>query len=157
MQEPTFNAFQASASIEFVARKETRLLTAAVRVFVLASNVVGLAMLAVVGIGWVGGGGNRTQQVFARIYEAPVGSYFSLTDASGRSVAEPEPKLYGALSSAFADAAADTLLRRVLFGWNQPPHALHALPVATVEQRVVALLGRGDAGVFLRRDGLSGG
>ncbi len=122
----------------------------------IASNVVGLAMLAVVGIGWVGGGGNRSQQVFARIYEAPVGSYFSLTDASGRSLAEPEPKLYGTLSSAFADAAADTLLRRVLFGWNHPPHALHALPTATIEQRVVALLGRGDAGVFLRRDGLGG-
>lgn len=122
----------------------------------IASNVVGLAMLAVVGFGWVGGGGSRSQQVFARIYEAPVGSYFTLTDASGRSLAEPEPKIYGALSSAFADAAADTLLRRALFGWNHPPHALHALPVATIEQRVGALLGRADAGVFVRRDGLGG-
>lgn len=120
----------------------------------IASNVVGLAMLAVVGFGWVGGGGSRSQQVFARIAEAPVGSYFTLTDASGRGLADPEPKLYGTLSSAFADAAADTVLRRALFGWNHPPHALHALPVTAVEQRLGALIGRADAGVFVRRDGL---
>ena len=120
----------------------------------IASSVVGLAMLAVVGIGWVGGGGTRSQQVFARIAEAPCGSYFTLTDASGRSLAEPEPKLYGALSAAFADAAAETLLRRVLFGWNLSPAELHAQPVAALDQRVAALLGRGDAGPFVRRDGL---
>ena len=120
----------------------------------IASSVVGLAMLAVVGFGWVGGGGSRSQQVFARIAEAPCGAYFTLTDASGRSLAETEPKIYGALSAAFADAAAETLLRRCLFGWNLPPGELHAQPIGAVEQRVGALLGRADAGVFVRRDGL---
>jgi hypothetical protein len=122
----------------------------------IASSVVGLAMLAVVGFGWVGGGGSRSQQVFARIAEAPCGAYFTLTDASGRSLAEPEPKIYGALSAAFADAAAETLLRRALFGWNLSPGELHAQPVAALDQRIGALLGRADAGVFVRRDGLGG-
>jgi hypothetical protein len=120
----------------------------------IASSVVGLAMLAVVGFGWVGGGGSRSQPVFARIAEAPCGSYFTLTDAGGRSLAEPEPKLYGALSAAFADASAETLLRRVLFGWNLSPAELHAQPVAALDARVAATLGRGDAGPFVRRDGL---
>lgn len=119
----------------------------------IASSVVGLAMLAVVGVGWVGGGGSRSQPVFARISEAHCGAYFTLTDASGRSLAETEPKLYGALSAALADAAAETLLRRALFGWNLSPHELHAQPVGAVEQRMGALLGRADAGVFVRRDG----
>jgi hypothetical protein len=120
----------------------------------IASSVVGLAMLAVVGFGWVGGGGSRSQPVFARIAEAACGSYFGLTDAAGRSLAGPEPKIYGALSSALADAAAETLLRRCLFGWNLSPQELHAQPLGALDQRVAALLGRADAGVFVRRDGL---
>jgi hypothetical protein len=122
----------------------------------IASSVVGLAMLAVVGFGWVGGGGSRSQQVVARIAEAPCGSYFTLTEPSGRSLAEPEPKIYGALSAAFADAAAETLLRRALFGWNLSPSELHAQPVGAIEQRMGVLLGRADAGPFVRRDGLGG-
>ena len=45
MQAPTFQAFQASDSVRFVARKEARVLAAAARVLVLALNVQGLAGL----------------------------------------------------------------------------------------------------------------
>ena len=123
----------------------------------IASSVVGLAMLAVVGFGWVGGGGSRSQPVFARIMEAPVGSYFALTDAAGRSLADPEPKTYGALSAAFADASAETLLRRALLGWNLSPAELMAHPMGALEPRLGALVPRADAGVFVRRDGLGAG
>ncbi len=41
MQEPTFKAFQASASVQFAARKEAPLLAATARIAVLASNVAG--------------------------------------------------------------------------------------------------------------------
>ena len=41
LQEPTFKAFQASASVQFAARKETPALTATARIAVLASNVAG--------------------------------------------------------------------------------------------------------------------
>ncbi|TAK19997.1 MAG: hypothetical protein EPO40_32365 [Myxococcaceae bacterium] len=122
----------------------------------IASSVVGLAMLAVVGIGWVGGGGRSSQQVFVRIAEAPCGAYFTLTEPSGRSLSESEPKVYGALSSAFADASAEALLRRALFGWNLSPSDLHAQSLGAIEQRMGSLLGRADAGPFVRRDGLAG-
>ena len=45
MQAPTFQAFQASDSVRFVARKEARVLAAAARVLVLALNVQGPAGL----------------------------------------------------------------------------------------------------------------
>ena len=41
MQEPSFQTFQASDSVRFVARKESRALTAKARLVVLASNVAG--------------------------------------------------------------------------------------------------------------------
>jgi hypothetical protein len=121
----------------------------------IASSVVGLAMLAVVGVGWVGGGGGGSKTVRVHIAETRGGSYFTLTDDSGRGLAAPEPKLYASLSGALADAAAETLLRRVLLGWNVPSDALHAAPVEALDQGVTALLGRGDAGPFVRRDGLT--
>jgi hypothetical protein len=122
----------------------------------IASSVVGLAMLAVVGFGWVGGGGSRSQQVFVRIAEAPCGAYFTLTEPSGRSLSETEPKIYSALSAAFADASAEALLRRALFGWNLSLQRAPRPARRAMEQRMGSLLGRADAGPFVRRDGLAG-
>jgi hypothetical protein len=41
LQEPTFKAFQASASVQFSARKEAPALAATAHIVVLASNVAG--------------------------------------------------------------------------------------------------------------------
>ena len=41
LQEPSFKAFQASADVRFIARKESRALTATARVVLLAFNVAG--------------------------------------------------------------------------------------------------------------------
>jgi len=123
----------------------------------IASNVVGIALLAVVGVGWVGGGGGRSQTVQARIVETRGGAFFTLCEGSGHNLAGKEPKLYGTLCNALADAAAEALLRRTLFGWNLSPYELHRYPATALDARMGALLGGTDVGVFLRRDGLHAG
>ena len=117
----------------------------------IASAAVGLALLAVVGVGWVTTGGTRTQRFTVRVGAAPSGSFFSFTGTSGAPLAADQPKLYAALAAALVDASAEVLLRRVIFGWNASPADLRAVPDATLEGAVAARIPGLDAGLFLRR------
>lgn len=115
----------------------------------LASSLVGLTLLAVVGFGWVSTGAkSRPLQLRARIWEAPGGAGFTLHDPSGRALGHEAPKVAGGLLEALAEATAPMLLRRALSGWEVAPDALVYEPVASVEQRARALLAHVDVAPF---------
>ena len=116
-----------------------------------ASSVVGLALLAVVGVGWVSTGGSRTQRVTVCVGGAPTGSFLAINDGPARTLAATQPKIYTALATALLSAGAEMLLRRVLFGWNAAPHELASIPDATLDHAVASRVPGLDAGVFLRR------
>lgn len=114
-----------------------------------ASNVVGLGLLAVVGVGWVSlGSGNRVQRLRARIWEGPGGAGFSLTTPEGSPLARESAKLGGGLLESLAEASAATLLRRTLLGWDAPFEVLFRAPAAELDQRARALVPHADVAPF---------
>ncbi len=115
----------------------------------LASTMVGLTLLAVVGFGWIStGSGARTLRLRARIWEGPGGAGFTLQDAQGAPLARDAPKVAGGLLETLAEASAQTLLRRALSGWEVHPETLQREPVASVEQRARALVPYVDVAPF---------
>lgn len=116
----------------------------------LASNVVGLTLLAVVGVGWMTtGSGSSTTSATLRVWEAPGGAGFALLSDQGRPLADAAPKLAGGVLEALAELSAPLLLRRALYGWNLPSHALVMEPDAAIEARARALVPHIDLGPFL--------
>ncbi len=114
----------------------------------IASNVVGLTLLAVVGFGWVSTGGSRALRLRARIWEAPGGAGFTVHDASGAPLAREAAKVAGGLFEALAEASAATLLRRVLLGWERAPDALSREPLDSLDARARALVSHADIAPF---------
>jgi hypothetical protein len=116
-----------------------------------ASNVVGIALLAVVGVGWVTtGGGGGVQRVRARVWEVPGGAGFTLTEVSGAPLAKGSAKLAAALLTSLAELSATVLLRRVVNGWSAPLEHLLREPLSALEGRMRAVSPQADLGVFLR-------
>lgn len=114
-----------------------------------ASNVVGLGLLAVVGVGWVSlGSGGGVQRVRARIWEGPGGAGFSLTTPEGAPIARESAKLGGGLLASLAESCAATLLRRALLGWEAPFDALARTHPAELDQRARALVPHADVAPF---------
>ncbi|MEZ4392693.1 MAG: hypothetical protein R3A48_16510 [Polyangiales bacterium] len=114
-----------------------------------ASNVVGIALLAVVGVGWVSAGSGAPKRVRVRVWEGPGGAGFTLHDPSGLPLAKNDAKLAGALLGGLADLSATVLLRRAVTGWGPPLEALLAEPPAALEARVRALAPLADVALFM--------
>lgn len=114
-----------------------------------ASNVVGIALLAVVGVGWVSAGSGGPKRVRLRVWEGPGGAGFTLHDASGAPLAKTEAKLAGGLLLALADVSATILLRRAVTGWSAPIDALLAEHPSALEARVRALSPMADLALFM--------
>jgi len=116
-----------------------------------ASNVVGIALLAVVGVGWVTtGGGGGVQRVRARVWEVPGGAGFTLTEVSGAPLAKGSAKLAAALLTSLAELSATVLLRRVVNGWSAPLEQLLREPLSALDGRIRAVSPQADLAVFLR-------
>ncbi|MDP3274952.1 MAG: hypothetical protein Q8Q09_07120 [Deltaproteobacteria bacterium] len=115
----------------------------------IASNVIGLTLLAVVGVGWVSGGSNSVQHVVVTVTDAPGGAAFKLTDRNDVPVGKDNAKIAGGLLESIAQLAAPLLLRRILYGWNAPAHALLQESNATVEARARALIATVDLAPFV--------
>jgi hypothetical protein len=114
----------------------------------IASNVVGLTLLAVVGVGWVSAGGRAPVVAFARIWESPGGASFALLDEQGQALAATAPKIAAGVLTSLAEVSATMLFRRALYGWNVAPHALVAEPDAALDARARALVPHADVGLF---------
>lgn len=115
----------------------------------IASNVVGIALLAVVGVGWVSTGGGGPQRVRLRVWEAPYGSGFTLCDPAGAPLARSNAKLAAVVLRSVAELGALALLRRTVNGWSAPLEALSTEPVGALDARVKALCPTADSAVFL--------
>jgi hypothetical protein len=83
------------------------------------------------------------------VWEAPGGAGFALLSDQGRPLADAAPKLAGGVLEALAELSAPLLLRRALYGWNLPSHALVMEPDAAIEARARALVPHIDLGPFL--------
>lgn len=115
----------------------------------IASNVVGIALLAVVGVGWVTtGSGGGVRSVRARVWEGPSGAGFSLTETSGAPLAKRDAKLASALLSGLASLSASALLRRVINGWSAPMEQLLLEPPESLDARARAVSPETDLAVF---------
>jgi hypothetical protein len=116
-----------------------------------ASNVVGIALLAVVGVGWVTtGGGGGVQRVRVRVWEMPNGAGFTLTEVSGAPLAKSGAKLAAALLTSLAELSATVLLRRVVYGWSVPLEQLLREPLSALDGRMRTMSPQADLAVFLR-------
>lgn len=114
----------------------------------IASNVIGLTLLAVVGIGWISAGGGGTQTVQVRIMEAPGGAGFTLTDSQGNPLARNNGKLAGGLLESLSMLSAGVLMRRTLLGWNLSPQSLVAESPAGLEARARGIVPHIDLAPF---------
>lgn len=114
----------------------------------IASNVIGLTLLAVVGVGWISAGGGGTQTVQVRIMEAPGGAGFTLTDSAGKPLARDNAKLAGGLLESLAMLSAGVLMRRTLLGWNLSPQALVAESMGALDARARAIVPHVDLAPF---------
>ncbi|MBL8679471.1 MAG: hypothetical protein JNK05_09915 [Myxococcales bacterium] len=115
----------------------------------IASNVIGITLLAVVGVGWISSGSGSSQTVRVRIMEAPGGAGFLLADAQDNPLAKDSAKIAGGLLESLAVLSAGVLARRVLLGWNVSPQALVSEPVASLDARARALVSHIDLAPFL--------
>lgn len=115
----------------------------------IASNVIGLTLLAVVGVGWISTGGSGTQIVQVRVMEAPGGAGFQLLDSRANPLAKDNAKLAGGLLESLAMLSAGVLVRRALLGWNVSPQALVAEPQGALDARARALVPHADLGPFV--------
>lgn len=115
-----------------------------------ASNVVGIALLAVVGVGWVTTGGGGVQRARVRVWEAPNGAGFTLTEASGAPLAKSAAKVAAALLTSLAELSATVLLRRVVYGWSVPLEQLLREPLNALDGRMRSVSPQADLSVFLR-------
>lgn len=114
----------------------------------IASNVIGLTLLAVVGVGWISSGGGGTQTVQVRIMEAPGGAGFMMSDSFGVPLAKKNAKLAGGLLESLSMLGAGVLMRRALLGWNVSPQALVAEPLASLDARARAAVPHIDLAPF---------
>jgi hypothetical protein len=115
----------------------------------IASNVVGLTLLAVVGVGWTTTGSRGPQRVQVRVMDAAGGAGFTLHDDAGKPLAKDHAELAGRLLEASAELSAQVLLRRALLGWNLASAPLLAEPVTSLDARARALLPAVDLAPFL--------
>lgn len=115
-----------------------------------ASTAVGLAALAIVGVGWVSRPGSRTTLVRVAMRHLGSATGFAAYALSGapRPLAEVDAELFGGMLATLADAEPVVILGRVLWGWHAHATSLLATPPGAFMQRVSAAIGPVDLSPF---------
>jgi hypothetical protein len=118
-----------------------------------ASTAVGLAALAIVGVGWVSRPGTRT--TFVRVAMRHLGSAtgFSALALSGAPtpLGVAEPQLFADVLETVADAEPVVMLGRILWGWQAPTAALLSTPPQAFVHQVGATIGWTDLTPFFAK------
>jgi hypothetical protein len=117
-----------------------------------ASSIVGLAMLATVGAGWVTTShGQRLATLRVHTTDLPDGAAFQLYGSSGgpwMSLSLHWWRTVDAINQSLLRMEARYLLARALFGPGQPPEGLLTMPRDVLEPRVTQLVGPTDLSEF---------
>ena len=117
-----------------------------------ASSVVGLAMLATVGVGWVStSNGQRLTGIRVQTADLPDGTAFQLHGMSGPQLLPLSMHWWRAVDTvhqAVFRFEARYLLGRALFGTTQPPDALAAMPREALTAHAARILGPLDLTTF---------
>lgn len=118
-----------------------------------ASSAVGLAMLAVVGVGWVSTPKKTIQGVRLSLRDLGRGTGFAAQGVRGGALLplqEVEPEVLGWVLDALDDLEALTILQRAVFGWQVPAHQLFSVDHPTLAHHVQSVIGAVDLSVFAR-------
>lgn len=116
----------------------------------IASSAVGLASLAILGVGWVSRPGTVTLPIRLRVLPRETGCGFSLYEG-------PEPlsvhssEVVASLFEELPDIEARLLLLRATYGWQLPPEQLDQLPPEDLVARVYATIGPVDLECYFPR------
>ncbi len=115
-----------------------------------ASTAVGLALLAVVGVGWVSTPKRNLESVRVVITDLPSSTGFAALGVLGGRIAplaEVDPKVLGFLLGALDDLEALITFYRAVFGWELAPNQLFQYG-AELRARVAHVLGPTDLSTF---------
>lgn len=116
-----------------------------------ASSAVGLAMLAVVGVGWVSTPKKTIQGVRMTLRDLGRGTGFAAHGALGGALyplQDIEPEVLDWVVDALDDLEALTIFERAVFGWQVPAADLFGVDPNALAHRVHALLGPADLSPF---------
>ncbi len=109
-----------------------------------ASSALGLASMAVLGVGWVSTPGNTLKQFRLVATDTPASCSFTLHGVEGSDLPllhTTFPRFVGKVHSILRDVEADLLLRRAAFGAAPGPDELLAIPQAALDARLRGALG----------------
>lgn len=146
MLGPAVNAWDAGGGRVF----QHRLKGGGANVGALASTGVGLAALAIFGIGWVSVPGREVSDVNVHIVPSPFATGFTLFE-NNRPLAFNAPGLVEALFEKLPQITARRLLQRAVWGWDADPTQLDYAPMEEFVQRVYAAAGPVDLDAFFPR------
>lgn len=116
----------------------------------LASTGLGLAALAIFGVGWVSVPGREVREVNVHVVPGPFATGFALFD-NNRPLAQNAPGLVEAIFEKLPQITARRLLQRAVWGWEADPVQLDHAPVEEFVMRVQAAAGAVDLGAFFPR------
>jgi hypothetical protein len=116
----------------------------------LASTGLGLASLAIFGIGWVSVPGHQVTDVNVHIVPGPFATGFTLFE-NNQPLARNAPGLVEAVFERLPQITARRLLQRAVWGWDADPTQLDHAPVEEFVQRVYAAAGPVDLDAFFPR------
>lgn len=119
-----------------------------------ATAAVGLAMLAVVGVGWVSAPKKAIQGVRMTLRDLGRGTGFSAQGVLSGALYplhQVDAGTLGWVLDALDDLEALTIFERAVFGWQAPAHDLFSVAPTVLAEHVQAMLGPVDMQPFLAR------
>lgn len=108
-----------------------------------ASSAVGLASLAILGVGWVSTPGTVSVPIRLRVLPRDTGCGFSLYEGPAP-LSVSSADLVSRLFEGLPRIEARLLLERATYGWQLPPEQLDDLPIEDLAARVFATIGPVD-------------
>lgn len=118
-----------------------------------ASTVVGLAALAIVGVGWVSRPGVTNMLVRVAMRHLGSATGFDAYSLSGsiQPLVTANSEVFAGVLETIADAEPVVLLGRILWGWHMPAPQLLAMPPQGFAHDVGARIGWTDVGPFFTK------
>jgi hypothetical protein len=118
-----------------------------------ASTAVGLAALAIVGVGWVSRPGSRSTILRVPLRHLGSATGFGVLDMANaqRSLGQEDPEMLAGLLESIAAAEPVLLLGRILWGWQAPAGGILATPPQAFTHQVGTILGWTDLAPFFAR------
>lgn len=117
-----------------------------------ASTAVGLAALAIVGVGWVSRPGSRTTVLRAMLRHLGSATGFGVFDIGAqKQLHEEDQEMFAGLLESVAAAEPVILLGRILWGWNAPVAMLTGTPPHAFANEVARAVGPTDLTPFFAR------